>query len=462
MARRRTPVPRPTIAFSVHASGSVADLVPQFQALKDMGATMARIDFQWTHIEPQGHDDSGASYDWTQNDADVAAAEQVGLQVDAVLAYGHPLYSTAGAANGSSEYPPDDPATFAQFAADVARRYQGRLAHYEVWNEENSGFRFWKPKADPAAYADLMCTSYDAIKAVAPDVLVSTGGVFMAPMGDLPSLIMGGTEFVDGMLTAMAGRTCFDAVAFHPYPYPFVSPEAVVTGNGDASMVTYAAQLRAVLDRHGVPASVPLWDTEVGWPTNPTANGVSEAKQAAYSVRGTLLSWATHVPVVTWYDQYDSGDADQTNNQESHFGFFHADGTPKPVVGAMTTLDRLVGAKGWHLVADLSRRLGLPAGRGGVGSGYALEFSGPKGRHVVALWYANETVPTGCSTGLAATSCPVTPGMAKAASIPVALPLRPRASAVRMTTMQGRVARLGRRVHVGQAPVYVSWTGRRL
>src|SRR6185437_6097953 len=116
-----------------------------------------------------------------------------------------------------------------------------------------------------------------------------------------------------------------------------------------------------------------LWDTEVGWPTNPRGNGVTERRQARYLARLALLSWAREVPVVTWYTWGDYRDPSGTN-QEAHFGFFRSDGRPKPAYLALRTLHRMLGARGWSYAGDRARSLGLPVGRGGVGRAYALAF----------------------------------------------------------------------------------------
>lgn len=445
----------PLIAFSIHPSGTVEQLIPEFLALKAMGATAIRTDFQWTHIQPGGF---GTAFNWTQNDADVQAAEATGLQVDAVLDYSNPLYSAAGAANGgNSDYPPDDPETFARFAAEVAQHYQDRIARYEVWNEENLGFRFWLPQADPAAYGALLCDTYRQLKHTSPRVPVMSGGVFKEPVGDFTGILIGGSDFLDQMLTSIGNQRCFDAVAYHPYPYPHTSPEAIVPGPGSTSAATYPAKLRAVLDKHHVPPSIPLWDTEIGWPTNPTDNGVTEQIQAEYTLRTNLLAWAKGVPLITWYDQYDASDADTNTNQEEHFGFFHFDETPKPVVSAMETYNKIFGRGGWRFTADVSSELGLPGGNQGVDEGFALEFTGPNSQHALALWYANENVPPGCSTGVTVIDCPVMPTLPAPATIPVTLNLPANAQ---LTTMTGTTAEPATtQLQVGQAPIYLTWQG---
>lgn len=431
--------PRPTFAMSIHASGTVAQLVPQFQQLKDMGVTGIRADFSWTAIEPEGHDDSGATYRWTRQDDLVTAAEQVGLQVDAILDYSHPLYN----GGQGTDVPPTDPHDFADFAADVATHFGTRLHAIEVWNEENSGRRFWMPAADPAGYADLLCATYAAVKPVVPTVPVVFGGVFMPPVGNVKSIVMGGATFVDQALTAMGDSTCFDALGYHPYTYPFTAPEISVAAQGGQSANSDATQLRQILAAHGL-GSTPIWNTESGWPTNPTANGVTEAMQARYTARLALLSWQADVPWVTFYDQYDDADADATTNQESHFGFWHYDAAPehataKPVVSAMTNLTTLLGPD-WTYTADVSAKLGLPAGSDavpGLDKGYALEFTGPDNQHTLALWYVNESYSTTCSAGVAAFNCPVMPYLPEAATIKVQRPVALQTPTVTRTTLYG-------------------------
>lgn len=246
-------------------------------------------------------------------------------------------------------------------------------------------------------------------------------------------------------------RRCFDAVAYHPYPYPFTSPEAQVSGRG--SVIGAVDQLRAVLRRYGLERT-PLWNTEVGWPTNFRGNGVTEARQARYVARLELLSWAHRVPLLTWYTWGDAPDPGGVN-QEAHFGFFRTNGTAKPAYRALVVLRRELGGPSWRFFADRSRELGLPRGHRSVGEGFALEFSGPGGRHLLALWYANERPPH--STNPLA---PVEPGTPPQ-SISVRLRLASPAVIVGMLGRR-RPARRARelRLSVGQDPQYVVWSGR--
>ncbi len=449
--------------YAVFSGGFVrgandAQLEASYRRLREMGVRAVRIDFRWADIEPAGqplHD-----YDWTRQDALVHVIRAAGLQILGIIDYGQPDYSRAGSAallggrgpvgsfgvGDPQYYPPDDPQTFARFAADVARRYRGDVARWEIWNEENGGWRFWEPKEDPVAYGRLLCAAHAAVHGVDPGAPVAFGGLFFPPLGG--AIGTGAVKFLGQVLDhgPTGIRRCFDAVAYHPYPYPFTSPEAEVLDRG--SVIDAADQLERVLGAHGI-AGTPLWNTEVGWPTNPRGNGVTEARQARYTARLSLLSWAHGVRLLTWYtwgDRQDPGGKDQ----EAHFGFFRADGTAKPAERALVALHRTLGAD-WRFVADRSRALGLPRGRAGVGQGFALEFRGPARRHVLALWYADERPPHGPSP-----FAPVEPATG------------PRTITIRMPSHRGAVVHdvFGRRVGVvgadlavGQAPRYVSWKG---
>ncbi len=476
-ARGSAPAGRaaPLVAF---AGGLVqgrteAQRTASYRRLRAMGVRAIRLDFRWVDLEPVGpplHD-----YAWARLDPEVRAIRRAGLKILGILGYGHPDYSRAGGeayrrgqrpappfgVGDPQYYPVDDPRSFARFAADVARHYRGDVMGWEVWNEENGGWRFWEPKEDPRAYGRLLCATHAALARVDRGVPVVFGGLFFPPLGG--AVGTGGAKFLGQVLDrgGPALRRCFDAVGYHPYPYPFTSPEAEVLDRG--SVGGAADQLRAVLRRHGIGAT-PLWNTEVGWPTSPRGNGVTESRQARYVARLQLLSWARGVPVLTWYTWGDGADPGGTN-QEAHFGFFRLDGGAKPAQRALVVLHRELGGGGWRFVADRSRALAMPRGRRGVGEGIALEFRAPAGRRVLALWYANERPPRG-SDPFARVE-PATAARAITVRLRATGAVRLRATgAVRILDVLGRRRTAARtragdlRLRVAQDPLYVAWRAR--
>ena len=381
---------------------TVAERTANYRKLYDAGVRAIRLDLNWTAVEPPGpplHD-----YDFTSVDREVKAITDAGLKVIGLLGYGHPDYSSAGGVVAQTPlaggvppfyvgndmyFPPDNPADFGAFAQAVARHYAptGDFIGWEIWNEENEGWRFWEPHEDPAAYAKLLCAAHDAIKPVDPGTPVAFGGVFYPAVGPAPG--MSGPDFVKAAYASdpQLGR-CFDALAYHPYPYPFTAPELDVPVRG--SVLAAADGMRASMppaDR-----TKPLWITEVGWPTHDRTYGVPEVKQAQYIARTALASFAQGIPVVNFYTYGDYDDPTGAN-QEAWFGFVRPDGSFKPSYTALKTFADTF--RGTHFSRDLSAQLGMPPGGNMTGGrGFALQYRDTMAR-ITAVWFANESAAEG-------------------------------------------------------------------
>jgi hypothetical protein len=287
---------------------------------------------------------------------DGAGAELLGL-----LVYGN---DWACSDCGDGNYPPDDPADYATYAAALVERYQDRVQRWEIWNEPNGGIRFWEPVEDPVAYAELALLAAQAIHAVDPGAEVSLGGLFW------PDLLFAtpGPEFLDAVLEAQPTLVDeLDAVAWHPYRYPFSAPEH--SDDYQASLLEEGCALREQLAAHGG-ERLDAWITELGWHTAPDAlyEGVSEEEQAAYLVRSTVLAWAQGSSMYLWYTFLDGGDSD--SDQEQRFGLYSHDGEPKAAATAMGVLGRAVVGGGYGSISDRSVPLGLDE------QGYAYRLEG--------------------------------------------------------------------------------------
>ena len=337
----------------------------------ELGVGAVRRDLYWSSIEPQ----QGA-FDFEAADRVVDAAESVGAEPLGLLLYGND-WATAG--TDDTMTPPDDPADFGAYAAAVADRYRGRIHRYEVWNEPNVGMRFWKPEEDPDAYGALLIEAADQVHAVDPDAQVAYGGLFH------PDLLVNtpGPEFLQETFEAHPDlATHIDAVAFHPYRYPFTAPE--VEDGEQPSLILDVCGMWDLLAEQGAP-DLRLWITEIGWHTarNALAEGVSESDQAAFLARGALLSLAQGCEMYLWYTFRDSGT--DSSDQEDMFGLYTHDAdpetdppaAPKESAAAFATLTDVLGEH--DRIEDRAELLGLDA------LTYAYELSGGEGT-VVALW----------------------------------------------------------------------------
>jgi len=113
---------------------------------------------------------------------------------------------------GIAAGPPRNLAHFFHFCEVIARRYRGKVAAYQVWNEPNLAREWAGQPPNPAEYVAMLRGCYAAIKRGDPDALVISAG--LAPTGDGPPLAMPHEAFLVAMYEAGA-TPYFDLLGVH-------------------------------------------------------------------------------------------------------------------------------------------------------------------------------------------------------------------------------------------------------
>ncbi|MFH1469619.1 MAG: hypothetical protein ABIO70_34860 [Pseudomonadota bacterium] len=320
----------------------------QVAALQALGVRQIRQDLRWSYVQP-----ARDTWDWATEDAVQDAVMEGGFGEIAMLGYGVPWATSQEGADSFT--PPDDPADFAAFAAAAAERYSGRDIVWEIWNEPNAGYRFWKvgdPPAlsgDPVAYAALFVAAADAIHAVDSGAEVLVGGTFW-----LPQVIPGTVEFLEAALDAEPRfLEVADGVAIHPYTLypPHVGPE-------EEEGAEVALDLMIALTRE-VTGHLPLVITEMGWPS---WGEVSEQDQADFLVREFALAQAEGIRDVCAYTLED-GDSPEDNPEEAFGLVRHGLEELKPSGEAWGALSvHLQAGAWWECYGRAEVALDLPSG----------------------------------------------------------------------------------------------------
>lgn len=399
-----------------------AERAGQLARLASIGVRLERINFTWHKLEPKPN-----NFDFAGLDAVVDDATAAGVRLIAVACYGNPAYpQIRGAGPGTalplddpSEvfFPPKDPADYARFVATITARYKNRVTDYELWNEQNLGYRFFRPDASPSHYAAMAKQAAQAGHAECASCRYVIGGLSMPQPVPRIELYKIGPDYLRELYAATPDLNSFvDGIAYHPYQYPKDPPEhdtAAFEDRFQGSLETQTKNLEGIVQAAGGPR-VPLWITENGWPTNPdvpasdeeiarifgadvalikfgravlgdedfakvveSLRGVPEATQAHYLVRSVLLAARAGIPVIVLYG-LDDYPQDPRINQESVFGVFRLDGSEKPAAAAIRTLTKRFGAL--RMVGDVTAQLGLdPSQERAI----ALRDGG---RSVLALW----------------------------------------------------------------------------
>ena len=302
------------------------------------------------------------------SDAELGVLRNV---ADAGLQNGIAVYVTV-MSPGSATTPLTDEARadFAAYAAAIVRGIPS-LENLIVCNEPNLN-RFWLPQfnvdgssAAPAAYLALLAETYDAVKAVSPEVRIYGGAV--SPRGtDRPNGIRpthSPTTFIQDLGAAYraSGRTrpVMDALAIHPYmdnsSQPPTTTHPLGTNITIADYDKLVALLRDAFDgtaqkgsdlpifygEFGVESEIPPAKSSLYTGDEPTTTKpVSESTQAAYYQQALALAFCQ--PNVEGMLLFLS--RDERNRSAWQSGINYVDGTPKTSRAAVTkSLDRTAG-----------------------------------------------------------------------------------------------------------------------
>lgn len=197
-----------------------------------------------------------------------------------------------------------------RYVETIARRYKGRIAAYEIWNEPNEAGFF---SGDLDSLVNLTCRAYRIIKEVDPKALLVSPSATHGSQG-----IEWFNKFVE-----RGGKGCFDVIGFHFYTLAHEPPEMISP---------LAKKLRAVMAKNGL-ESLPIWNTESGWyianahkPITVPWHVLDDKTASAYVARALILGWAEGIRRFYWY-AWDDGNLGLFDTQER---------LPKPATRAFT------------------------------------------------------------------------------------------------------------------------------
>ncbi|HSV36905.1 MAG TPA: hypothetical protein VLI46_15190 [Ramlibacter sp.] len=220
---------------------------------------------------------------------------------------------------------------FARYASFVASQGKPHVRWVEVWNEWNMptpAEREAGSRGDAQDYALLARAAYRRLKAEHPGIAVLTGSA-----GDDAR---GWNWTRQAIGHGMLAHT--DGVAAHLYNH---CSRGDLLGSDDLAERLDA--LHGIVSAAGHPR-MPIYVTEVGWPTHQGPCGMAELAAAAHSLRFLLeASLRPWVAGVWFYEMQDGGD--DPHNQEHRFGLLRRDGTEKPAGCALRELGAQIAGR---------------------------------------------------------------------------------------------------------------------
>ena len=311
------------------------------QFIDEMGFGWVKQGFAWRDIETNGK----GLYDWWKPDVVVQQAQEAGLMVLARLDR-QPFWAQSDPDPPLENAPPADMQDFADFCGAMARRYKGRIAAYQVWNEPNLSREWGNQAPDPEAYARLLKVCYEAIKGADPAAIVISAG--LAPTGATPPLAMPDTEFLQKMYEAGAADY-FDVLGVNAPGYaapPEMSPAQAEEVYGHRSFAFRRVEdMRDVMVANGDRVKQ-VAIVEMGWTldeVNPDYAwfAVDEETQADYLVRAYQFAKEEWQPWIGLMTTIYIADYDWTKeNEQWWWSIVLPDGTPRPAYHSLREMEK--------------------------------------------------------------------------------------------------------------------------
>jgi hypothetical protein len=304
---------------------SDSDVQAIVSSMVDAGVQTLRMDFRWYMLEP-----SKGRFVFTVHDPIVSALNAHGIEILGIFD-DVPTWANGHSGAWSGTYPPTKDSDWADYIANVAAHYRGKVQYWELWNEENIS-QFFRPVPDAARYVRLLRAGYSAAKSADPGAQVVLGG--LAGNGvNMKWEPLESQNFLQKIYDK-GGKGYFDVVAIHPYVHPVLV--------GFARLRGFVNDTRKVMiENEG--GDKPIWLSEIGWSTAPNAwsqQTITE-RDAANWVQILYERYADlGVPKIFWYNFRDSGTV--AGNVEHHFGLTRRDLTPKPAYVWYRDVARLV------------------------------------------------------------------------------------------------------------------------
>lgn len=277
--------------FGLHMGWPVHSPYPSHVPPVPVGAWRANLpETNWFGLEPR----KGA-WNFRKFDNAVQAMERRGVDILYTLGETPTWASSNPGRKGSYVYgqsaAPRKLADWENYVRTVARRYRGRIRHYELWNEpsirEVDGDKAYFTAAELVAMGEA---AYRVIKETDPQAKLAS-----------PAMV-GGEKGVDRMdaYLAAGGDRVTDIVSFHYYGLPEQIPQ-------------YHVALHKVMARHGL-AHLPVWNTEFGFliedPSSPNTHPIMggsfsrvlpQAEAAAWLARSFIIAASLGIERFYWF-----------------------------------------------------------------------------------------------------------------------------------------------------------------
>lgn len=292
------PLKSPHIGYGFNVQLYYVDKDRVHQKAREAGFNWVRQQVAWQDL--QGPD---LKFAWGELDNVVQSAKDNREKIILSIAKS-PTWASPKTNHGM----PENPFDFGNLMYMMARRYQGNVYAYEIWNEENLKGETGGA-INPAQYVDLLKQGYSGVKWADPKAIVLFGG--LTPTGNT-STSVDDVQYIQQIYGIGGGvvRNYFDVLAAHPgsnnntpdqlwpdQPGDGHCPAKYASNEGHCWREHASFYFRRIEQQYAAMAAAgdgnkQMWLTEFGWDSTSTpppgyeyAELISPEQQAQYLVR---------------------------------------------------------------------------------------------------------------------------------------------------------------------------------
>lgn len=305
------------------------------------GFVYLRQPMPWEDVEIHGADDfmdrrnDPTRSAWFKYDNIVDLAQAAGLQL-AFRLDDPPAWAIGDEEVSGSQAPPRNVQDYANFVEAVVTHFQGRVRHYQIWNEPNIFPEWGNQPVSPEAYAELLKAAAAAIRKADPEAVIVLAAMASTtayagdsrPGGSLNDLV-----YLERLYRADAAPH-FDVLAVQGY--------GLWSGPTDRRMHPLVINfgrvqfVRDLMVQHG-DAHTPIWISEMNWNAQPAGQfapfgRVSLETQARYLPLAfeRIQEWPWVELANVWYLKRAQPDWEAAGDPQAHFRLMTYDGELMP------------------------------------------------------------------------------------------------------------------------------------
>lgn len=276
---RNRPAARGESVFPIGSATGAPRATPRLLELAaSLGFEYHRFNAVWNDVQPRE-----GVWHWGPIDRHLALVESHGMRWHVM---------TAGSASWAADerFAPPRLDAWKTWIGALAERYGDRIEFWEIWNEPNISFF----KGTVEEYGELQRAAFDAIKAAAPQVVVTSGGY--------------------AGINHHASRPGAFEAAFRDYPRAYDWFAYHMHDTFPQFRADISRQLAGIMRRVGRD-NVPMVFTETGFDTR-----FGERFQAETLLKKMTYASAIGAKSYTWYNLMDRSGRDQPNKPGYTFG----------------------------------------------------------------------------------------------------------------------------------------------